>query len=131
MNKIENSFDNVLIISLDCVRREALGCYPQRFSARVRYPQGASTPNVDRLSAGGHRFDQAITHAPFTPAAHASVFTGLIPPKHGLRSFTGSGLGDDTTTLAERLAAEGFRCGAVVGSHALSSEYGLSRGFPL
>ena len=73
MNKIEPSFDNELIISLDCVHRGALSCNPQRVGARLRYPQGDRTPNVDRLSGGGHRFDQANNHAPLTPVAHASL----------------------------------------------------------
>jgi arylsulfatase A-like enzyme len=87
------------------------------------------TPNIDRLAAQGHRFDQAITQAPFTPAAHASLFTGLIPPRHGVRTILGSKLREGIPTLAEILSNEGWRCGAVVGSQALSHEYGLDKGF--
>lgn len=120
---------NVVIISLDCVRPEALGCYTQGFPLRVRLPRRLSTPNLERLAAGGHRFDQAITQAPFTSAAHASLFTGLIPPKHGVRTILGSRLAPAVTTLAEVLSAEGWKCGAVVGSHALAREFGLCKGF--
>jgi len=125
----DHPIENVVIISLDCVRREALGCYPQRFPWRSRILQEAKTPNIDRLCADGHRFDQAVTHAPFTPVAHASLFTGLLPPRHRLRTFLGSELSEDVVTLAEVLSANGWQCGAVVGSHALSKEYGLPRGF--
>ncbi len=120
---------NVVIISLDCVRPEALGCYPQRFPLRFRLPRPLGTPNIDHLAASGHRFDQAITQAPFTSAAHASLFTGLIPPKHGVRTILGSCLAPGVTTLAEVLSAEGWKCGAVVGSHALAREFGLCKGF--
>jgi len=123
------NFKNVVIISLDCVRSEALGCYPQKFPWRSRVFQGVKTPNINQLCAGGHRFEQAITHAPFTPAAHASLFTGLLPPKHNVRKFLGTKLSEDTMTLAEILSAEGWLCGAVIGSHALSKEYGFARGF--
>ena len=127
--KKSSEIENVLIISLDCVRPEALGCYPQRYPFRVRFPRGAKTPNIDRLCAGGHRFDQAFTHVPLTPCAHASLLTGLIPPKHGIRTLLGSKLNKDVTTLAEILSAKGWQCGAVVGAHALSSQFELARGF--
>jgi arylsulfatase A-like enzyme len=123
------SFENVVIISLDCLRREALGCYPQRFPWRSRILAGAGTPHIDRLCANGHRFEQAVSHAPFTPVAHASLFTGLIPPRHGLRRFLGTTLEGHVPTLAEALAAQGWQCGAVVGSHALSRHFGMDRGF--
>jgi arylsulfatase A-like enzyme len=114
------SLENVVIISLDCLRREALGCYRQRFPWRSRFLAGARTPHIDRLCAHGHRFEQAVTHAPFTPVAHASLLTGLNPPKHGLRRFLGAALNDNVQTLAEVLSRRGWQCGAVVGSHALS-----------
>ena len=120
---------NVLLVSLDCVRPEALGCYPQRFPIRVRIPRGEKTPNIDHLANKGHRFNQAITPAPFTPAAHASLFTGLYPPEHGIRTMFGSKLKDKVLTIAERLTNGGWRCGAVVGAGALDHEFGLNKGF--
>ncbi len=129
VTKSGKKIENVLMISLDCVRPEALGCYPQRYPFRVRIPNGARTPNIDQLFANGHRFDQAFTHAPFTPAAHASLLTGLIPPRHGIRTLLGSKLDDDVTTLAEILSSKGWQCGAVVGAQALSRDYGVARGF--
>ena len=51
--------DSVVVLSLDCVRRESLGCYQARF-AQVPAPE---TPNVDRIARGGTIFDQAITQA--------------------------------------------------------------------
>ncbi|RPI29616.1 MAG: hypothetical protein EHM61_01060, partial [Acidobacteria bacterium] len=113
-------FRNLVIMSLDCVRREALGCYPQQFPLRTRIGASPSTPNIDRLCRNGVRFDQAVTQAPFTPAAHASLFTGLTPPRHGIRRFLGSRLTHEANTLAEVLTSHGWSCGAVVGADALS-----------
>lgn len=126
---VQEALKNVLLVSIDCLRPEALGCYLERFPLRVSFPRGPRTPNIDRLAADGHRFDQAITQAPFTPAAHASLLTGLIPPRHGIRTILGSRLCRGVTTLAEVLSTEGWHCGAVVGSGALDREFGLSRGF--
>ena len=127
--KPNKTFENVIIISLDCIRREALGCYSQQFPWRSRFLSGSHTPNIDQLCAGGHRFEQAITHAPFTPAAHASLFTSLIPPKHGLRKFLGVEINESIPTLAQTLSDHGWQCGAVVGAQALSRDFGLDKGF--
>jgi arylsulfatase A-like enzyme len=120
-----------LIISLDCVRPEALGCYPSRFSSQVGGPRKARTPNLDRLAADGCRFDQAITHAPYTPAAHASLFTGLYPPRHGIRALRSYKLATEVTTLAETAHANGYQTAAFIGADALSRSYALQRGFDL
>jgi choline-sulfatase len=123
--------ENVVIISLDCVRPEALGCYPQRFPLQIGRSRKARTPNLDSVAAEGCRFDQAITPAPYTPAAHASLLTGLYPPRHGIRALRGYRLVPDVATLAEIAHADGYRTAAFIGADALSRHYGLQRGFDL
>src|ERR1044071_6603365 len=44
---------NILVVTIDTLRADALGAYGGR----------ASTPNLDRLAAGGARFDFAHAHA--------------------------------------------------------------------
>jgi arylsulfatase A-like enzyme len=122
---------SIVIISLDCVRPEALGCYPQRFAPQTGKPLKARTPNLDRLAAEGCRFDQVITQAPYTPAAHASLFTGLYPPRHGVQAMRGCKLTADATTLAEIARANGYQTAAFIGADALNRCYGLQRGFDL
>lgn len=124
-----NNFKNVVMFSLDCVRREALDCYPQSFPWRTKVFSKAATPAIGRICSEGVRFDQAITHAPFTPASHASLFTGLNPPKHGVRRLLGTKLNEDINTLAELLSAAGWQCRAVVSAYSMSEEYGFGRGF--
>ena len=48
---------NVLLVTLDTVRRDHLGCYGDA---------SAVTPNIDRLAAEGIRFDNAVTSVPLT-----------------------------------------------------------------
>jgi arylsulfatase A-like enzyme len=53
--------------------------------------------------------------------------TGLYPPAHGVRdngNFTA-----EAVTLAERLAAAGYRTSAFVSAAVLSRSYGLDQGF--
>lgn len=120
---------NVVLISLDCVKTEALSCYPESFDFLDRVPYSANTPNIDQIATDGTVFRQAFCQAPFTPASHASVFTGLNPYNHGIRNIFGRKLRDDVLTLAEKVSNAGIKTGGFVGAHALSSDYGLARGF--
>lgn len=117
--------DTIVLLSLDCVRREAISCFPYRFSPTL----SPNTPTIDMLAHSGVRFDRAITQAPFTPASHGSIFTGLNPYAHGIRAMVGYQLNPRIPTLAEILHDHGFATAAFIGSHALGREYGLCRGF--
>nr|MDQ3419437.1 sulfatase-like hydrolase/transferase [Acidobacteriota bacterium] len=64
---------NVLVVTIDTLRADRVGAFG---GSRL-------TPALDRLAAGGLRFTRAYAHAPMTLPAHASIFTGLLPPRHG------------------------------------------------
>ena len=61
---------NVLLITLDTTRADRLGAYG--------YPL-VETPNLDGLARGGVLFAQAMSPAPLTLPAHASIMTGTYP----------------------------------------------------
>ncbi len=111
---------NVLLVTLDTTRADHLGPYGFRL---------ARTPALDRLAREGTTFDDATTAAPITLVAHSTLFTGLLPPAHGVRDNGAYALGDDATTLAERLQAEGFETRAFVSALVLQRRYGLAQGF--
>jgi len=111
---------NVLLVSLDTVRADHLGCYG--------YAAG-STPNFDTLAAGGVLCRQAVAPAPLTLPSHATLLTGLDPHHHGARSNGVFRVRQDAGTLAERLKASGYRTGAVISAYVLDRQYGLNRGF--
>ncbi len=111
---------NVVLITLDSTRADHLGCYGAGNGA---------TPAIDRLAAQGVRFAQPDSVVPLTLPSHATILTGLVPQRHGLRA-DGSGtlrLGIDT--LATVFSRRGSRTGAVVGSYLLDHRFGLGRGF--
>ena len=108
---------NVLILTVDTLRPDALGWVAG----------GANTPNLDALAAGGFRFPAAVSPAPVTLPAHASMMTGLLPRHHGARA-NGQVLGE-IPTLAERLSALGYQTGAFVSGFPLAAHHGLDRGF--
>jgi arylsulfatase A-like enzyme/Tfp pilus assembly protein PilF len=111
---------NILIVTLDTTRADRLGAYG--------YAAG-HTPNFDSLAAGGTLFENAYTSCPLTLPAHATLFTGLQPIEHGLRTNGKHRLPDDIPTLAALLAEQGYRTGAFVAAFVLNRKFGLDRGF--
>ena len=67
-----------------------------------------SLPHLERLAREGVLFDQATSVAPLTLPAHTSLFTGLASPPSRPRQC-GCPAADAATTMAEILAARGFR----------------------
>ncbi len=113
---------NVLLITLDTVRADRVGCYG--------YPR-ARTPNLDALATRGVRFERAYAAVPYTLPAHASILTGLYPPAHGLHvNFQGS-LPLEAKPVAEAFQAAGYRSAAFVACGVLDRRFGLARGFEL
>jgi arylsulfatase A-like enzyme len=107
-------------VTLDTTRVDALGCYGGA---------GAGTPHLDALAAGGVRFSQAITPTPYTGPAHASLLTGLYPPRHGLRDFLHQAMDGGVATLPDLLRVRGYRTAAFLSSYVLDRRFGLARGF--
>lgn len=112
---------DVLLITLDTTRADALGCYGG----------AARTPVLDALAARGVRFAEALTAVPLTLPAHATLFTGRDPLEHGLRDNGAGALAPGIPTLAEALRARGYATAGVVASRVLDRRFGLDRGFDL
>ena len=110
---------NVIIFTLDTTRADRLPAYG--FSS-------VDTPALDALAREGLVFESTTSVAPLTRPAHASLFTGLFPPRSGVRDNAGSPLDAAQTTLAELLHSRGMRTGAFVGSIVLKNGAGLEQG---
>jgi arylsulfatase A-like enzyme/Flp pilus assembly protein TadD len=111
---------NVLIITIDTLRADHLGAYGD---------SGARTPHIDRLAREGVLFEQAIAQVPVTLPSHASLFTGLLPPTHGVRDNTYFRLDSRARTLAETLKEAGYETAAFVAAFVLDGTFGLDQGF--
>ncbi|OLC41425.1 MAG: hypothetical protein AUH43_24530 [Acidobacteria bacterium 13_1_40CM_65_14] len=86
-------------------------------------------PALDQLRKTSIEFTDAVTVAPLTLPAHASLFTGLYPPRHGVHDNHVSSLPEDVPTYAARLKQRGYATGAFVSAVMLDHRYGLDRGF--
>jgi len=113
---------NVLLIIVDAVRVDRLGCYGSELGA---------TPRIDELAASGVRFANAYSHASWTLPACASILTSLYPPQHGaggnVRHFRK--LPDSVRTVAECFRDAGYATAAVVNVDFLTASFGMTQGF--
>ena len=64
---------NILLLMTDQQRWDSLGCNRNRF---------VSTPNVDRLAAGGANCSNSYTPWPVCTPARATMWTGVYPHQH-------------------------------------------------
>src|SRR6185436_21145045 len=67
--------------------------------------------------------------APITLVSHASILTGLYPPRHGVRDNGTFALAPRVETIAETLQATGYDTAAVVSAIVLARRHGLDQGF--
>jgi choline-sulfatase len=86
-------------------------------------------PALDRLASESVRFDAAVTVAPVTLPAHASLLTGSYPPAHGVRDNQVFTLSQAAPTFAKWLQSRGYATGAFVSAVVLDHRYGLNSGF--
>src|SRR5713226_8878174 len=115
-----NVAPNVVVITIDTLRPDHLGCYGYK---QIR------TPNIDALAADGIRFERAYTSVPVTLPSHTVIFTGTYPIYSGMHDFAANKLNPMQPTLASVLKEHGYTTGAVVASAVLDSRFGLNRGF--
>jgi arylsulfatase A-like enzyme len=111
---------NLILITLDTLRADALGIYGSG--------RGAS-PELDRLGGDGVVFERAITSAAETLPSHATLFTGLHPFEHGVRSNAGFTLDEEQETLAERLRDAGYVTAAEIAAPVLQERTRIAQGF--
>ena len=111
---------SILLVTLDTTRADALGCLGGRPGV---------TPRLDALAREGVLYTQARTTAPVTLPAHASMFTGLYPIRHGARDNGRTPLPPEATTLAELAREAGLETAAFVAAAVLDDAWGLDQGF--
>ena len=114
---------SLVLVVIDTLRADRLGTYG--------YARPTS-PNIDRFATGAVVYETAITPAPFTMPAMASMFTGLYPDRTGVFDHSARHRLTDTPspTLAELARGAGYRTAAVVTNPWLANRaQGFDRGF--
>lgn len=123
---------DILLVVMDTVRADATSAYG---AARP------TTPQLEDLARQGVRWDQAWTPGSWTWPVHASLFTGAWPWEHGAHFARGqasdlvsehlqiSAFPAELPTLAERLAAAGYRTSMFTANRLIGPGSGAERGF--
>jgi arylsulfatase A-like enzyme len=124
---------NILFILTDDQGYWAMGCAG---NAEIY------TPNLDRLAAGGMRFENFFCASPVCSPARASILTGRIPSQHGIHDFLRAGNATVETdhqgelieylkgqpAYTETLVAAGYTCG-LSGKWHLGDSHRPQKGF--
>jgi arylsulfatase A-like enzyme len=116
---------SVILISIDTLRADHLGCYG--------YERDVS-PNIDGLAEAGVLFADALSTSSWTLPAHMSMLTSLYPSFHKMEKGGRLGsvrLDESETTLAELLQPAGWATAGIVAHPFLSGEWGFDAGFDL
>jgi arylsulfatase A-like enzyme len=115
----DDEHPNIVLVSLDTLRADHVGALGSTLPL---------TPRIDALAAEGVVFENATTTFPSTTGAHLSMMTGLYPIRLGIADPSQS-LHVSVRTLAELLAAAGWRTAAVTEAAMLAARVGFDRGF--
>ncbi len=114
--------NNVVLVIIDTLRQDALGCYGNPHRA---------TPRMDAIAAEGVRFDQAISTSGWTLPAVGSLLTGAWPRIHGGmgKNTSLTVIRDEVPTAAEVLQGAGFNTLGFANAAFVSPMLHLDRGF--
>lgn len=121
---------NIVLISIDDLRFDAISCETNKTYLKKYGLEGfPHTPSIDSFAERGARFSQAVTVSSYTPPAHASMLTGLYPPKHTIRAFLRNSLPSGIMTVSEILKSQGYRAISAIDLQELFNVLGLNRGY--
>lgn len=112
---------NILFVLVDTLRFDHTTPYGYRRE---------TTPNLQRLLAEpGMVVEEAYSQAPWTLPSVTSFMTGRYPGELLGENFAAYGVPAGVKTLAERLAAAGYRTGGFYANGTLHNGNGFDRGF--
>jgi len=110
---------NLLLITLDTLRADHLGCYG--------YGR-PTTPVLDRFAATAALFEDVTCSMPTTLPSHLTIFTGLPPQLHGV-TRNGQVQESYPPSIFDRLAATGARTAAIVSAGVVEARFVQRLGF--
>ncbi|MGA1791794.1 MAG: sulfatase [bacterium] len=123
-NYIKSTFrdrPNIIIISVDTLRPDHLGCYGYKKD---------TSPNVDQFAEESLLFEKCFSHASFTGPSCASLLSGFLP--HETKVILNYSIVQvDVPMLAEILKDSGFKTYGAVSNFILRKKQGFEQGFDM
>jgi arylsulfatase len=132
LSEVSAGKPNILLISIDALRADAVGCLSET---------APPTPEMDKLAGRGVAFSAAFAQSPWTFPSFASLMTSTFPSEAGINlfgegeiDFPGMNLslgGSSVPMLAELLKKGGYQTSAQVTNPVLfpARHCGWDRGF--
>ena len=119
-DKPERVGPNVVLISLDTLRADHLGCYG--------YDRD-TTPNIDAFAKGARVFTDVWASSCYTLPSHMSMFTGQMPSMHAVTKPGFLRNPERSPLVAELLRKRGYTTAAFTGGVFVDREFGFAAGF--
>jgi arylsulfatase A-like enzyme len=117
--KKQETGQNVVLVSIDTLRADHLGCYGY---------ERATSPHIDNLAAESVTFLNTYASSPWTLPSHVSLLTSLHGVHHQVY-YDDDAMDPDLFTLADACRQNHLYCAAFTGGGFVSSVYGFSKGF--
>ncbi len=111
---------NVILIFIDALRPDKLGCYG--FTSEI-------SPEIDAFAATGVRFKTVIAPAPWTRPSIAGALTSQYPRILGIYGEFNQCLNDRFVTLAEAFKAAGYTTIGITANPNLNSVFNINQGY--
>jgi len=119
---------NVVLISIDTLRPDHLGCYGYKRN---------TSPFIDEIAKDGVLFKNVISSSSWTAPAMASLFTSVNPSVHGVNHgvnkqgtiYNREVLSDSLATISSVLKEHGFFTMGFSSNLHMSKEMGFAKGF--
>lgn len=115
---LSDPIEKVILISIDTLRADYLGCYN---------PKAKATPELDRFAASNVICKNVTSQSATTAPSHKSIFYSLYPSIHKT-SMRGVPK-EKAFSPIEIIRADGFRTAAFTGGGQMSHAFGFDRGF--
>jgi arylsulfatase A-like enzyme len=110
--------DRIVLISIDTLRADFLGCYN---------PQMKTSPELDEFAGRNVIFRNVTSQAPTTAPSHKSIFYSVYPNVHKTTIHTMPQ--EKVKSPIELIRTAGFQTAAFTGGGQLSHTLGFSKGF--
>lgn len=115
---VNSDVKRIILITVDTLRADALSLYGG----------STETPQLDLLAEEGWVYQNAISPAPWTLPAMASILTGLSPAVHQVVTEE-TQLSERLPTLAEQFSEAGYLTAAIVSNPYLAAHSNFTQGF--
>jgi arylsulfatase A-like enzyme len=118
--EIQAEMKNVVLLTIDCLRKDVLGCYGS---------QDGLTPFVDSIAEKSIRFTRAQTVAPYTQASFPGILTSSYYFDHAKEEKRMERLSPQRTLVSEALKQAGIATAAFHSNPYLGDYFGWNRGW--